>query len=147
MGLQDRMKVLEASGLDLDTKLKDAKSTLIEKELEISKAQLEAADTSLSLNREIDLLKEKLQDNNVKVKSLDSDLTTARDECLKLSKELEEDKKEEREKAAAEAAILAAKKKAEEAVAKKKATEEANKLILEAAKKADEAGKKKKEEE
>jgi len=145
--LQDRMKVLEASGLDLDTQLKDAKSTLIEKELEISKAQLEAADTSLTLNREIDLLKEKLQDNHVKVNSLDNDLTTARDECLKLSKELEEDKKEEMEKAAAEAAKLAAKKKAEEAAAKKKATEEANKLILEAAKKADEAGKKKKAEE
>ena len=54
------MKVLEATGLDLDSQLGDAKTKLTRKELDISKANLKAADTSLNLNREIDLLKQKL---------------------------------------------------------------------------------------
>lgn len=93
--LQSRMKALEATGLDLDDQLKDAKSKLTQKELDISKAKLQAADASLSLSREIDLLKQKLQDNDGKVKTLDEELNKAREECESLVKELEKSKKEQ----------------------------------------------------
>jgi len=86
------MKALESTGVDLSSQLSDAKSKLIQKELDVSKAKLEAADTSLTLNREIELLKKKLQDNEGKVKSLDAELNKAREDALKLVDELEKSK-------------------------------------------------------
>jgi len=157
--LQSRMKVLEATGLDLDSQLGDAKTKLTRKELDISKAKLKAADTSLSLNREIDLLKQKLQANDGKVKNLDDELSSAREECTGLLKELERSRAEAAKKKTAEAAELGRKKakleneeakiagaKAAELEKKKKADELAKKkLAIEAAKteKADELAKKK----
>jgi len=115
--LKSRMKTLEDTGLDLGSQLKDAKTKLTQKELDISKARLQAADTSLNLNREIDLLKQKLVENDGKVKSMDEELTKARKECEALVEELEKSRKEQAKKAAAEAAALE-KKKAAEAAAK-----------------------------
>ena len=86
------MKALESTGVDLSSQLSDAKSKLIQKELDVSKAKLEAPDTSLTLNREIELLKKKLQDNEGKVKSLDAELNKAREDALKLVDELEKSK-------------------------------------------------------
>ena len=86
------MKALESTGVDLSSQLSDAKSKLIQKELDVSKAKLEAADTSLTLNREIELLKKKLQNNEDKVKSLDAELNKAREDALKLVDELEKSK-------------------------------------------------------
>ncbi len=139
------MKALEATGLDLDNQLKDAKTKLTQKELDISKARLKAADDSLSLNREIDLLKQKLQENDGKVKALDLELNKARDECNSLVKELEKGKNNQAEKVAGESAKLEQLKK-EAIEAKKKEAEEARKMTLEAAKRADEEAKKKKAE-
>jgi len=90
--LQSRMKSLEANGLELDSKLKDATSKLAVKELDISKARLKAADISLNLGREIDLLKQKLDENDEKVVSLDADLAKARAECKLLVNELDKAK-------------------------------------------------------
>lgn len=115
--LKSRMKTLEDTGLDLGAQLKDAKTKLTQKELDISKARLQAADASLNLNREIDLLKQKLVENDGKAKSLDTELTKARQECEELVEQLEKSRKEQAKKAAAEAAALE-KKKAAEAAAK-----------------------------
>eukprot|EP00536_Pseudo-nitzschia_multiseries_P002579 jgi/Psemu1/283824/fgenesh1_pg.34_\ len=113
--LQSRMKALEANGINLDSQLKEAKSKLTQKELDISKAKLQAAGDSLSMNREIDMLKRKLSENDGKVKTLDDELAKAREECMDLLKKLDE-AKEEQEKAKK---TVAAKKK--EAAAKKAA--------------------------
>jgi hypothetical protein len=86
------MKSLEANGLDLDSKLKNASSKLTEKELDISKERLKAADLSLNLGREIERLKQKLNENNGKVVTLDVELTKARVECDLLLKELDKAK-------------------------------------------------------
>jgi len=145
--LQSRMKALEATGLNLDSQLTDARSKLTEKELDISKARLKAADASLNLNREIDMLKQKLKSNDGKVLTLDDELTKARKECVGLVKELEKSRKEQAKKEAAEAAKLAKTKKAVEAAKKvdeavKKKADEAAKKAGVAAKKADDAAKK-----
>lgn len=130
--LQNRMKVLEETGLDLDKELNDAKSKLTQKELDVSKAKLEAADTSLALNREIDLLKQKLDDNDERAKTLDRELNKALQKCESLVKELEESKIEQAKKAAEESRIR--EKKAAEAAEKQKAEEiEKRKQFLEMA--------------
>ncbi len=139
------MKTLEATGLDLDNQLADAKTKLTKKELDISKARLQAADTSLNLNREIELLKQKLKENDSRVKTLDGELNKARDECNSLVNELEKGKKDSAKKAAAEKSKLEQLKKeaVEAAEAKKKEAAEARKMALDAAKRSDDEAKKK----
>jgi len=146
--LKDRMKALEANGLDLDSQLKAATSKLTQKELDISRARLQAADASLNLNREIDTLRKKLNANDGRVKTLDDELAKAREECLDLVKQLEEAKKEQDSaaKAAALEAEAAAKKKEAEAAAKKKEEAAAKKKKEAAAKKEKEAAAKKEKE-
>mmetsp|Transcript_9343 Transcript_9343/g.27874 ORF Transcript_9343/g.27874 Transcript_9343/m.27874 type:complete len:603 (-) Transcript_9343:3130-4938(-) len=113
--LQDRMKALEATGMNLDSQLMDAKTKLTQKELDISKAKLKAADDSLSLNREINMLKRKLSENDGMVKTLDVELSKAREECMDLLKELDK-AREEQEKA--KKAAVAKKQEAEAAKTK-----------------------------
>jgi len=100
--LQSRMKSLEANGLKLDSKLKDATSKLTLKELDISKARLKAADISLNLGREIELLKQKLDANDAKVVTLDTELIKARAECELLIKELDKAKNKKNKKVSSE---------------------------------------------
>lgn len=119
--LQSRMKLLEATGLNLDSKLKNATLKLTQKELDISKEKFKAADVSLNLGREIELLKQNLKQNNDKVISLDLELAEARVECHKLVKELKisKDKK------------IAAQKKANEKEAQLKSEKEAVRIKVE----------------
>mmetsp|Transcript_8198 Transcript_8198/g.9427 ORF Transcript_8198/g.9427 Transcript_8198/m.9427 type:complete len:494 (+) Transcript_8198:124-1605(+) len=116
--LQSRMKLLEANGLELDSKLKDATSKLTLKELDISKARLKAADISLNLGREIELLKQKLDINDAKVVSLDTDLVKARAECELLIKELDKAKHKKTEEVSSK--VIREKKKVNDATVKQK---------------------------
>jgi len=105
--LQARMKALEATGFDLDSQLSDAKTQLTERVLDVSKERLKVADTSLILNREIDMLKQKLTENDRRVKNMDEELSKAKDDCLSLVDELEKSRKEQAKKNALEAADIA----------------------------------------
>jgi len=116
--LQSRMKSLEANGLELDSKLKDATSKLTLKELDISKARLKAADISLNLGREIELLKQKLDINDAKVVFLDTDLVKARAECELLIKELDKAKHKKTEEVSSK--VIREKKKVNDATVKQK---------------------------
>merc|ERR1712238_106511 len=111
-------KSLEANGLELDSKLKDATSKLTLKELDISKARLKAADISLNLGREIELLKQKLDINDAKVVSLDTDLVKARAECELLIKELDKAKHKKTEEVSSK--VIKEKKKINDATVKQK---------------------------
>mmetsp|Transcript_24592 Transcript_24592/g.53866 ORF Transcript_24592/g.53866 Transcript_24592/m.53866 type:complete len:574 (+) Transcript_24592:394-2115(+) len=125
--LQSRMKALEARGINLDSQLMEAKTKLTQKELDISKAKLQAAGNSLSLNREIDTLKQKLSENDGKVKTLDQELAGAREECMDLLKELDKAKEEQEKAHEVAAAKKAAEEKAQKVAAAKKAVEKARK--------------------
>merc|ERR1712238_365401 len=111
-------KSLEANGLELDSKLKDATSKLTLKELDISKARLKAADISLNLGREIDLLKQKLDINDAKVVSLDTALVKASAECELLIKELDKAKHKKTEEVSSK--VIKEKKKINDATVKQK---------------------------
>jgi seryl-tRNA synthetase len=84
------MKMLEATGLSLRADFKAANEKVWEKEREISKQRLKAANSQLTLNREVRKLEQKLKDNDVQVKSLYKELAEARLKSEALKNDLEE---------------------------------------------------------